>query len=160
MPEYEVEVHPDDSDSDDSACSLDSEFGVPIMRIPGVRKTFTSTNEKLCRSSRAKTQITRHAYNEYMDHHYAFAMKVAAEQEPERPSLRHMLEGEKRTVQTAERKIEPCNKAAKSRMQQSREVPRNAAQVELPRKAAKKAASRIDADEAEGSETGRWTPHT
>ena len=36
MPEYEVD-HPDDSDSDVSARSLDSEFGVPIMRTPGVR---------------------------------------------------------------------------------------------------------------------------
>ena len=31
-----------------------------------------------------------------MAHHYAFAMKVAAEQEPKRPSLRHKLEGENR----------------------------------------------------------------
>ena len=38
MPEYEVEVHPDDSNSDDSAHSLDSEFGVPIMRTPRVKK--------------------------------------------------------------------------------------------------------------------------
>ena len=29
-----------------------------------------------------------------MAHHYAFTMKVAAEQEPESPSLRHKLEGE------------------------------------------------------------------
>ena len=49
MPEYEVEEHPDDSDSDYSAHSLDSEFGVPIMRIPGVKKALTSTNEKLRR---------------------------------------------------------------------------------------------------------------
>ena len=33
MPEYEVEVHPDDNNSDDSALSLDSEFGVPMLRI-------------------------------------------------------------------------------------------------------------------------------
>ena len=38
MPEYKVEEHPDDSDSDDSACSLDSEFGVPIMRTLGVKE--------------------------------------------------------------------------------------------------------------------------
>ena len=36
MREYEVD-HPDDSDSDVSACSLDSEFGVPIMWTPGVK---------------------------------------------------------------------------------------------------------------------------
>ena len=96
MPEFEVEVHPDDSNSDDSALSLDSDFGVPIMRTPGVKKALTSTNEKLRRSSRAKTQFTRYTYNEYMAHHYALAMKVVAEQEPERPSLRHRLEGENR----------------------------------------------------------------
>ena len=61
MPEYEVEVHPDDSNSDDSALSLDSEFGVPIMRTPGVKKALTTTNEKLRRSSQAKTQVTRYA---------------------------------------------------------------------------------------------------
>ena len=45
MPEYEVEVHLDDSNSDDSALSLDSEFGVPIMRTPGVKKALTTTKE-------------------------------------------------------------------------------------------------------------------
>ena len=93
MPEYEVD-HLDDSDSDISARSLDSEFGVPIMWTPGVKKALTSTNEKLCRSSQVKTQVTRYAYNDYMVHHYAFAMKVAAEQEPERLSLRHRLKGD------------------------------------------------------------------
>ena len=43
------------SDSDDSAHSLDSEFGVPITRTPGVKKVLKSTNEKLHRSSRVKT---------------------------------------------------------------------------------------------------------
>ena len=96
MPEYEVEEHPEDNGSEDSAHSLDREFSVPIMCTPGVKKALTSTNEKLRRSSRAKTQVTRSAYNEYIAHHYAFTMKVVAEQEPERPSLRHKLEGEKR----------------------------------------------------------------
>ena len=68
MPEYEVEVHPDDSNSDDSALSLDSEVGVPIMRTPGVKKVLTTTNQKICRSSQAKTQVTRYPYNEYMVH--------------------------------------------------------------------------------------------
>ena len=77
MPEYEVEHRPEDSDSDDSDHSLDSEFGVHIMRTPGVKKALTSANQKLRRSSRAKTQVTRYAYNEYMAHHYAFAMRVA-----------------------------------------------------------------------------------
>ena len=96
MPEYEVEVHPDDSDPNLSAPSLDSEFGVPIMRTPRVKKVLTSTNEKLRRSSRAKNPVTRYAYNEYIAHHYAFTMKVTTEQETESPSLRHRLEGEKR----------------------------------------------------------------
>ena len=46
MPEYEVD-HPDDNDSDGSTSSLDSEFGVPIMRTPGVKKALTSAREKL-----------------------------------------------------------------------------------------------------------------
>ena len=66
------------------------------MRTPGVKKALTTTNEKLRRSSQAKTQVTRYAYNDYMVHQYAFAMKVAAKQEPERPSLHHRLEGENR----------------------------------------------------------------
>ena len=114
MPEYEVEDHPDNSDSDLSARSLDSEFGVPIMRTPGVKKALTSTNEKLRRSSRAKTQVTCYTYNEYMAHHYAFAMKVAAKQEPKRPSLRHIrLEGENRPNR--------ANRGKEGRTAQSRE---------------------------------------
>ena len=81
MPEYEV-VHPDDSDSDVSAPSLDSEFGVSIKLTPRVKKALTSANEKLCRSLRVKNPVTRLAYIEYMVHDYAFMMKVAVEQEP------------------------------------------------------------------------------
>ena len=93
MPEYEVD-HPDNSDLDASARSLDSDFGVPIMQTPRVKKALISENEKLCRSSRAKNPATRYAYNEYMVHHYAFTIKVAVEQEPESPSLHQRLEGE------------------------------------------------------------------
>ena len=46
MLEYEVD-HPNESDSDVSAHSLDNEFGVPIMRTPNVKKALTPTNEKL-----------------------------------------------------------------------------------------------------------------
>ena len=106
MPEYKVEVHPNNSDSDDSAHSLDSDFGVPIMRTPGVKKALTLTNEKLRRSSREKTQVTRYTYTAYMAHHYAVAMKVAAEKKLERPSLRHRLEGKKRKSRTASRRRE------------------------------------------------------
>ena len=93
IPEYEVD-HPDNNDSDVSAPSLDSEFGVSIMRTPRVKKALTVANEKLYRSSRAKNLVSQCTYNEYMAHHYAFTIKVAAKQEPEIPSLRHMLEGE------------------------------------------------------------------
>ena len=51
MPKYEVD-HPKKSDSDVSAPSLDSEFGVPIMQTTAVKKMLTSENEKLWRSSR------------------------------------------------------------------------------------------------------------
>ena len=114
MPEYEVDVHPDDSDSDVSAPSLDSEFGVPIMRTPGVKKVLTSTKGKLCCSSRAKNLVTWYAYNEYMAYHYAFTMKVAAEQEPERPSLWHMLEGEKRLNRGKEGRTTQSHEDAKA----------------------------------------------
>ena len=92
MPEYDVD-HTDDNDSDVSARSLDSDFGVSIMRTPRVKKALTSANEKLYRSSRAKNPVTRYAYNEYMAHHYAFTMKVMTEQEPKIPSLRRRLDG-------------------------------------------------------------------
>ena len=76
MPEYEVD-HPDESDSDVLAWSLDSELSVPIMWTHGVKK-LTSANEKLWRSSQEKSPVTRFGYNEYMAHHYAFTMKVGA----------------------------------------------------------------------------------
>ena len=99
---------------------------VPIMRTPGVKKALISTNEKLRRSSQVKTQVTRYAYNDYMVHHYAFTMKVAAEQEPKRPSLRHRLEGEN-----------SLNRAKPRRTtQRSREEPRS--HEEPQRGAAKK----------------------
>ena len=84
------------------------------MWTPGVKKALTS---------RAKTEVSHYAYNEYMAHHYAFAMKAAAEQEPESPSLRHRLEGEKRPNRTKLRRRkgheEPRNKAAKNRATKS-----------------------------------------
>ena len=115
------------------------------MRTPGVKKALTTTNEKLRRSSQVKTQVTRYAYNDYMVHHYAFAMKVAAEQEPERPSLRHRLEGENRPNRRKEIREESRrrNKAMKNHAQ-SREEPRNQAaqqsHARKPRRAALQAA--------------------
>ena len=131
MPEYEVDVHPDDSDSDVSAPSLDSEFGVPIMWTPGVKKALTS---------RAKTEVSHYAYNEYMAHHYAFAMKVAVEQEPERPSLRHKLEGENRLNRAN------CGKEGR--------------EPHKLRRAVQRRASRTTTQSHEESQTGCWTPHT
>ena len=46
MLEYEIN-QPDKSDSDESARSLDREFGVPIMRTPDVKKVPTLINKKL-----------------------------------------------------------------------------------------------------------------
>ena len=87
----------DGNDLDGSTPSLDSEFGVPIMRTPGVKKALSSASEKLRRSSREKNPVTRLGYNEYMAHHYAFAMKAVAEQEltSSTASLHQRLEGEK-----------------------------------------------------------------
>ena len=63
MPDYEVD-HSDENNLDMSLCGQ-------------------LTNESLRRLSREKTPVTRFDYNECMAHHYAFMMKVAAEQEPE-----------------------------------------------------------------------------
>ena len=52
--------------------------------------------EKRRDNVRKVNQVTHYAYNEYMAHHYAYLMKLAVEQELERPSLHHRLEGEKR----------------------------------------------------------------
>ena len=90
MPEYEVD-HPDESDSNVSAPLLDSEFGVPIMVTPRVKKALTLANKKLCRSSLEKNPVTQFGYKEFMIHHYVFTMKVA---EPKGTGLRHKLEEE------------------------------------------------------------------
>ena len=65
-----------ESDLDVSARSLDIEFGVPIVRTPGVKKEHVSL------SSRQKNLVTWFGYDEYMAHHYAFMMMVAFKQEP------------------------------------------------------------------------------
>ena len=57
MPNYEV-GHPDKSDLDMSAHSLHSVYGKPIMRMPGIKKAMTSTNEKLLHSSQEKNLVT------------------------------------------------------------------------------------------------------
>ena len=109
-----------------------------------------------------------------MAHHYVFAMKVVTEQEPERPSLRHRLEGEKRPnrancgkegreprkVAEAERMCKAAKSRAALHKPNYRAKTRRAAQAELHRKVAKKVESRIDADEVEESQTGCWTPRT
>ena len=169
MPKYEVEEHPDDSGSDDSARSLDSEFGVPIMRTPRVKKVLTSTNEKLCCSLRAKNSITLYAYNEYMTHHYAFTMKVVAEQKPESPSLRHRLEGEESNYRGKPEAHKAAQRPHRTKAEESRTTAQSLKKAESHGKAeesrttaqrAKKTESRTDADEAKESQTGRWTPHT
>ena len=94
-----------------------------------MKKALTSTNEKLRRSSRAKTHVTRLAYNEYMAHNYALAMMVVD------PSLRHRLEGENKPRATSREKQPRRESRAPSRVhreeaarsrahQRSREEPR------------------------------------
>ena len=46
MLEYEVD-YSHESDVDGLAHSFDSDFGVPIMRTPGVKKDLATTNEKI-----------------------------------------------------------------------------------------------------------------
>ena len=85
-------------------------------------------------------------------------MKVSAEQEPKIPSLRHMLEGEKRPNRAKPRKPNVVNEPRKAAKSHAKPCKPNV--VNEPRKAAKKARSRMDVNEAEGSETECWTPHT
>ena len=58
-----------------------------------------------------------------MAHHYAFTMKVAAEQEPEIPSLRHSLKGEELNYREPHKAMESRAKAEphNGRTTQSRE---------------------------------------
>ena len=86
-----------------------------------MKKALTSTNEKLRRSSGVKTQVTRFAYNEYMAHHYALAMKVVVHQVPEDPSLRHRLEGENKPRRKS--RTEPRSKSVQRR-EESRKLHR------------------------------------
>ena len=65
----------EDSDGNESAHSLDSEYGgldVPIMRTPGAPH----------HSTREKNVVSRFGYNAYMAYHYAFMMNVATVREP------------------------------------------------------------------------------
>ena len=56
--------------------SIDSDFGVPIIRTPGVKKALTTTNEQLRRLSQEKKPVMLYDYNKYIAQHYAFMMKV------------------------------------------------------------------------------------
>ena len=82
MPKYDD----DHSDKNQSAHSLDSEYGgldLPITKTPGAKKSLTTENEKLSRSNRENNPISRFGYNDYMANHFAFMMKVATAREPE-----------------------------------------------------------------------------
>ena len=82
MPKFED----DHSDGNESAHSLDSEYGgmeVPIMRTPGAKKVLTTTSEKLYRCTREKYVVNRFGYNVYLAYHYAFMMKMAIVRESE-----------------------------------------------------------------------------
>ena len=148
---------------------LDSEFGVSIMQTLEEKKALTSANKKLRRSSWAKNTDTRYAYNEYMTHHYAFTMKVVAEQKPESPSLRHRLEGEESNYRGKPEAHKAAQRPHRTKAEESRTTAQSLKKAESHGKAeesrttaqrAKKTESRTDADEAKESQTGRWTPHT
>ena len=81
-----LEYEDDHFDYNDSTHSLDSEldgFDACIIRSPGVKKALTSANEKLLRSTREKTLVSRFGYNNYMAYQYAVAMKMSTIREPE-----------------------------------------------------------------------------
>ena len=63
------------SDSDSSPRSVDSEFSVPVMRTPEVKKALTA-NEKPWWSTQQRNLVTWFEYNEHMVHHYAFMLEV------------------------------------------------------------------------------------
>ena len=75
MPEQEAKDTTSCEDSDHSPRSVDSKYEM--------KKATEVTKAKLRQSNRQKNPIVRFGYNEYMAHHYAFMMKVAADQEPE-----------------------------------------------------------------------------
>ena len=57
MHKYKV-GHFDKSDADRSACSVNSEFGVPIMKTPIIKKALADTNEKLHCLTKEKNVVT------------------------------------------------------------------------------------------------------
>ena len=72
-----VEFEDGQSDGDELAYSLDSEYGgleASTTRTPGTRKALTTTTEKPCRPTRKKNLVNRFSYNDYMAYHYAFMM--------------------------------------------------------------------------------------
>ena len=82
MPEYEVD-HFDKSDVDRSTCSIDYEFGVPIMKTPRVKKALVGTNEKVRCLTWEKNIVTQFGCDNYMAYHYAFVIKVVTIRELE-----------------------------------------------------------------------------
>ena len=51
--------------------------------VDAPRKSSTSANEQLRRSTRQKNPVVRFGYNEYMAYHYAYMTHVAEVREPE-----------------------------------------------------------------------------
>ena len=81
MPKYED----GQSDGDESAHSLESEYGgpeVPIKRTPRAKKAPTTASQKLRCSTLEKNIVSRLSYNDYMAYHYAFRMQVVIVHEP------------------------------------------------------------------------------
>ena len=79
MPEYE------DSDEIESEHSPDNEYGgldVPIMRKPRAEKAHTKTSEPSYHSMWEKNVVNWFGYNDYMEYHYAFIMKMATSRKP------------------------------------------------------------------------------
>ena len=126
-----------------------------------MRTPVVTTNEKLRRSSQVKTQVTRYAYNEYMVHQYAFVMKVAAKQEPERPSLHHSLEGENRPNRGKEIREEPRRRATEPRKNHATKTQRAAkSRAKKPRKEAAQQSREENREEKTQAEARTSQLHT
>ena len=76
-----------DMDSDGSERSLDEEFGIPVVRTPGVRKVQGDARGQRSdpgprRSNRVRNPVQKLTYDGYLAHHKAYMAKVIQDVEP------------------------------------------------------------------------------
>jgi hypothetical protein len=70
-----------DGESSGSEQSLDEEFGIPVIRTPGVRRANVANRTPWIdpgprRSTRERRPVQRLIYDGYVTRHYAYMVKV------------------------------------------------------------------------------------